>query len=316
MQGWIAPSILIFLAWQTPEPAAQPESGAMTPPARELRTSPMLPSEDDRLVTPVDEPPVDPGAIPLALHRVTTWPEVWGTFEANIYFGGNRMAPNGEPYAPLFCVDSDLNLGILPHKQLYIFAITDFWGERANGQDTNPHQGILDFSKREFDLVGGIAWNYYGALELRGIFYSFNNLNRGNSLTVPYGFNDGVGVENRLYLPSPDIYDISRLSFLSVGYLPSKTLIGANGVPFSPGFFARAFLTYDVPGIRSYLFFDGQMTAQDAMDPRLFTVDSGLGCRPFVALPNLEFRLGGTDIYDRIAGHNRGMGYGAIRLIY
>ncbi len=294
--------ILVLLPLTGQEPSA---TGAA-----DEKQQPAILFGPDNPAPAADAPPPD------ALHHIVRWPEVWGTLGINGDFGGNRMAPNGVPFAPLFSADMDLNLGILPHKQLYLFVLTDFWGEQANDQVTNPHQGSWDFSKREFDLLTGFAWNYFRSLELRGFVYSLNNLNRGNSLSAPYGFNDGVGLENRYYFPSDDIYDVGKLSFFSIGYLPSKTLIGADGHEFGPGLFLRAYLTQDVPALRSYLFFDGNMIAESAVNPRLFTLDAGVAFRPFLALQNLEFRLGGADIYDRMVHHNRGFGYGAVRLLF
>jgi hypothetical protein len=292
------------------------ETSTPFPPSGQTRLSEEPATESTAPPLPSDGAAQDAGSPHDVLHHVVRWPEIWGTVGLSGDFGGNRMAPNGVPFAPLFSADSELNLGILPHKEFYVFVSTDFWAQRANDQVTNPHQGSWDFSKREFDVGAGLAWNYFRSLELRGFLYSLNNLNRGNSLSVPFGFKDGVGVENRYYFPSADIYDVGRLSFLSIGYMPSKTLAGADGLEFGPGLFLRAYLTQDLPWIRSYLFFDGEMIAESAIDPRLFSVDAGLAIRPFLALPNLEFRLGGTDLYDRKVDHNRGFGYGAVRLFF
>ena len=54
---------------------------------------------------------------------------------------------------------------------------------------------------REFDMTSGLAWNYYGPLELRAVGYDRENFNRGVSLVSPGGTtNDGDGIEQRLYL--------------------------------------------------------------------------------------------------------------------
>src|SRR5581483_12135714 len=180
MQCCTALIICTLLAWQAKESSAPPDAaGPPVPLARpaDVPEPSGLPSESH---SPVGEQLAeDSRAIPSVLHRVAGWPEVWGTFGFNGYFGGNRMAPNGAPFTPLFSIGSDLNLGLLPHKELYIFAITDFWCERASPENTNPHQGSWDFSKREFDLVGGLAWNYLWSLELRAFVYSFCNLKIG-----------------------------------------------------------------------------------------------------------------------------------------
>ena len=91
---------------------------------------------------------------------------------------------------------------------VYLFIDTEFWGQRATPGVTNANQGVLDFSKREYDFTTGVAWNYAGAFEARAFAYSFNNLNRGDSATTPIGYTDGVGLENRYYLQF-DLRDIS-----------------------------------------------------------------------------------------------------------
>jgi hypothetical protein len=205
-------------------------------------------------------------------------------------------------------------LGLLPGKKLYLFATTNFWGQRAGADVTNPHQGSFDFSKREFDVTGGLAWNYYGAFELRAFGYALNNLNRGTSPISPYGFDDGVGVENRYYFGPADIYDVGRLSFVSVGYLPSNALTGADGLQFKPGLFARAYVTWDLPWWHSYLYGDGQYFGEHGGRPRLLLLDTGLAVRPFIKLQSLEFRLGAADTYDIEVHQNRTLGYAAFRI--
>ena len=157
-------------------------------------------------------------------------PEVWGLIGLRGFYAGSRMAPNGVPFDPLFDFDGELNIGLLPHKKLYLFGDTDFWGQKAGTNITNSHQGGFDFSKREWDFTVGIAYNVYGPIEFRALGYAYNNLNRGTSTAYPSGYNDGVGLEARWYLPTKaDPYDIGKVSFLSIGYLPSNRLTGATG---------------------------------------------------------------------------------------
>jgi hypothetical protein len=261
------------------------------------------------------EPPSVPedAAAPVVPEHHLAWAELWGFVGLNFFPVGTRTAPNGLPFHPLFDADSELNVGLLPHKRLYLFMDLDFWGQRATNGVTNPHQGSFDFSKREFDVTGGLAWNYWGPLELRAFGYALNNLNRGISPNLPYGFDDGVGVENRWYLPCDDPYDVGRQGFLSIGYLPSNRLIGLNGQQFKPGLLLRSYLTYDVPILRSYLYFDGQYFGEAGVQPRLLFFDAGLAIRPFPTLQNLEFRLGGGDTYDLQGHHGQAVGYGGIR---
>lgn len=245
--------------------------------------------------------------------RHCAWTEVWGNAGAHGFFTGTQMAPNGETYTPLFSLDLDLNIGLVRDKKLYVFAQTQFWTQRATDGITNSSQGSVDFSKREFDVEIGAAWNYWGPLEFRIFGYADNNLNRGFSLTVPYGYNDGYGLENRFYLPTDDKYDLGRLSFLSLGYLPTKNLIGGDGQQFRPGFFARAYLAYDLPALKSYLYLDSQLFAEEAFKARLVILDGGLASRPFNRCQGLEFRLGCETTFDVQADTTRPLTYCALR---
>jgi hypothetical protein len=242
------------------------------------------------------------------------WPQIWGYMGLDVYPAGNHMAPNGVPFRPLAALDWEINLSLLPDKELYLFADNKFWTQKAGAGVTNPSQGQFDFSKREYDLTLGAAWTYFDAFEFRLSTYGLNNLNRGNSLASPFGFKDGVLLENRFYLGNADIYDVGRLSFLSIGYYPSKSMVGGDGSEFHPGLFARAYLTYDVPAIRSYVYFDGTYTAERVVKSRLLEMDLGIAARPFERLPNLEFRLGYDVTGDVQADTSRNLLYGAIRI--
>lgn len=242
--------------------------------------------------------------------------EIWGFLDMPVYATGSREAPNGVYFDPLFALNSNINIGLLPEKKLYLFADTSVWMQRPGLGVTNPSQGNLDFSKREFDFVGGIAWNYFDAFELRVSAYGLNNLNRGLSLASPAGFKDGVLIENRYYFGSADKYDVGRLSFLSIGYYPTKSLVGGNGEDFRPSLFARAYVTYDLPFLTSYLYGDLRFTAERVLAPRLLDVDIGWAVRPFDQFRNVEFRIGNsvtTDLQDNVT---RDLVYGAIRLGY
>jgi len=252
---------------------------------------------------------------PMQPGHHTCWPEVWGTVGVPIYITGSHMAPNGVPFKPLFSLDFDFNIGLLPQKELYLFAENRFWTQRAAPGITNPSQGKWDFSKREYDLQLGAAWTYFDAFEFRVSTYALNNLNRGVSLSGPYGFKDGILLENRYYLGNADIYDVGKLSFLSIGYYPAKGLVGGDGNEFHPGLFARAYLTYDLTPIRSYLYFDGQFIAEH-LKARLLEMDLGLAARPFVRFPNLEFRIGYDVTGDVQVDSTRNLVYGAIRILY
>ena len=83
---------------------------------------------------------------------------------------------------------------------------------------------------------------------------------------------------------------------------------------FRPGLTARAYLTWDLPAIRSYLFLDGQFEAETAFTPRLLLYDTGLAVRPWENYQNLEFRLGVTGTYDVQVNNDRSLGYLGVRL--
>ena len=270
-------------------------------------------------------PPLDAtcGALPtaqcdptIARGRASGWPEVWGYIDTAWIFDGDRMAPNGVLFEPLFVTSVDLNIGLLPNKKLYLFTDSRFWMQEPGLGITNSNQGSFDFRQCEFDFNAGLAWNYFDRLELRASAYSAGNLNRGLSLTSPSGFTDGVLLENRYYFGSANMYDVSRLDFISVGYYPSKSMVGGDGSDFHPGLFARAYLTYDIPIIRSYIYGDAQFTAERYAKPRLIELDGGFATRPFTRFENLEFRLGNDVIFDLQANITHDLAYGAVRIGY
>lgn len=247
---------------------------------------------------------------------------VWGILDMRGFPSGQQVASNGVEYKPLFLLDLDFNIMLWREQGLYLFLDSSFWGQKAAAGITNPSQGSFDFSKREFDLNLGVAWNYTGPLEARLSAYSFNNLNRGNSQLGPSGFNDGVGLENRFYLGEAyanlgtSAFDPARATFLSVGYYPTKTMVDANGNQFKPGPFARAYLTWDLWGEQCYLYGDIQFIAASSFLPTLLNLDAGLAARPFPSVPRLEFRVGTQDMLN-LQGRDLETGiYLAIRYLY
>jgi hypothetical protein len=247
---------------------------------------------------------------------------VWGAAGVRGYAPGARTGPNGVGYQALFSLDLDFNVWLWRRQGVYAFNDGRFWGQRAAPGITNPSQSALDFSKREFDETVGVAWNYYGRLEARAFAYSFNNLNRGASAAQPSGFKDGAGIENRWYVGGsyPDLgrpgFDVARATFVSAGYYPTKEMVDVDGIGFKPGPFARAYLTLDVPGTRSYLYSDLQLIGERGFRAREFLADVGLAVRPFPRLPYLEFRVGSEDVYDFHLREWQLTAYGAIRFIY
>jgi|GEM_PF-412497 len=240
-------------------------------------------------------------------------PDVWGNLQLPFVFSGTHMAPNGVGFKPLFSAQLDVNVDLLPNKELYIFADAQLWAQRSAPGVTNKAQGGFDFSKREYDLDYGLAWNVFERFELRGSVYALNNLNRGNSLTSSSGGEDGGKVELRRYFGDADIYDTGRLSFLSIGAAPGQ-MVGLNGQTFHSGAFARAYATYDLAAIRSYLYGDGRFTAQDGVTPRLLELDAGLAVRPFIDHPHFEVRLGDDVLKDVHASVVENIIYGSLRL--
>jgi hypothetical protein len=239
---------------------------------------------------------VTTGPWPQPVADANPFKMVWGEVDAKLFPDAGRMAPNGVAYCPLFSLDLDMNIWLWPKQGLYLFGDARFWGERGTPGQT---QGNFDYTRREFDLTVGLAWNYYGNLELRFVGYSRENLNRGVSLVAPGGTtNDGAGVEQRLYLNGEyaklgqDGYNVSRATFVSVGYYPTKSMIGADGQQFHPGAFARAYLTCDIPSTCTYVFLDLYLIADKAFIPRRLDSDVGLAFAPFEQLRMLEFRLG------------------------
>jgi hypothetical protein len=252
---------------------------------------------------PFNDPPSEPIFRP-----------VWGIAEADGYVG-QRMAPNGLLYRPDYGINLYFNIWLWPAQGLYLFDETLFW---MGG----THEG-LNFTKRELDFNIGVAWNYYDRLEARIIGYSQNNLNRGMSQQQSSGFNDGFGVENRYYLNpiyyalGTSAFDLAKATFVSIGYLPTKTLTGADGRQFRPALFARAYLTWDIVQDRCYVFADmALITERQPFDAKLLNTDVGAALRPFRQVPRLEFRAGCLDVWDVQVGNARPVGYLNIRYVF
>ena len=242
-----------------------------------------------------------------------SWPETWGVVALPAYAAGNRMAPNGVSYRPILAVTGDLNLGLLPHKELYVFSQGDFWAQHSNPQVT---QGSFGFSKRELDSEVGLAWNYFDAFELRGSGYALNNLNRGVSSNNGSGGKEGIKLEDRYYFSTANPYDVGRASFLGLGYIPTEDLVGGDGASFRPGLFARSYLPGDLPisWVASYLYAGQQITARSAASPRLIDTDLGWAVRPLARYQNLELRIGYDLVTDVHAHTARNVIYAAVRL--
>jgi hypothetical protein len=238
---------------------------------------------------------------------------VWGVAEIDGYLG-HRTAPNGLVYHPDYGANLDFNIWVWPAMGLYLYNESLFWMGTT-------HE--LNFTKRELDLDIGVAWNYYGRLEARIFGYSDNNLNRGVSPEQSAGYDDGFCLENRFYLNSiyqalgTSDYDQAKATFVSLGYLPTKTLTGADGMQFHPVLFARAYLTWEVVKESCYLYADTTFIIErDPFDAKLLNTDLGAALRPFPQVPRLEFRAGCLDVWDLQVGNARPVGYLSIRYVF
>jgi hypothetical protein len=89
MQGFAALMLASALALPAADPDAPEPAGA-------------------RLATPVPVGQADDAAPPAAVDAARPeghWPEVWGVLGVRGFFYGERMAPNGGAYDPLFAAD-------------------------------------------------------------------------------------------------------------------------------------------------------------------------------------------------------------------
>jgi hypothetical protein len=250
------------------------------------------------------------------------WRCVWGLAQLRAIPDGPKTAPNGQEYHPNFSADLDFNFWVWPGHGLYVFGDMSLWGEKGEYGVTNGRDGFVGTSKREFDLSGGLAWNYAGAWEARAFGYTDNNLNRGDNPIAPTGFTDGFGLENRYYLSEEYArlgqpgFDVARATFLSVGYYPSKVMVGNDGRTFKPGPMLRAYLTYDLWDWPCYLFGDATYIGERSFDAKLFLFDVGLATRPFSFCRQLEFRLGVDNTADFETHGVQNLWYVSFRYIF
>lgn len=173
---------------------------------------------------------------------------LWGNVGFGMYpANGEKVAPNGMVYEPMFRLVGDLSIG---SSDSYWFVSSAYYTERPNpGVTTNKTQGDFDFTKRQYDFNIGYAWELAPAVETRFWLYSYSNINRGKELDKPYGFKDGFIGALRYYFDEPT----SLQGHATAGYYFTKDLADTEGEPYSPGVFVDAngsyFLGY---GIRGY----------------------------------------------------------------
>jgi hypothetical protein len=219
-------------------------------------------------------------------------------------------------------MDLDFNCWVWRSQGLYLFADMRLWGEKGEFGVTNGRDGWLGTSKREFDLSGGAAWHYAGPWEVRAFGYTQNNLNRGTNLVTPAGFSDGFGLENRYYLSQEYAklgqagFDVARATFVSVGYYPSKTLVGNDGQSFSPGLMLRAYLTCNLWDWPCYAFGDATYISERSFQPKLLLFDVGFAVRPFSSCRQMEFRLGAENTADFQVGNVQNLWYASLRYVF
>jgi hypothetical protein len=308
------------LLWLLLMPGAMPLS-AQEPAADSAATAPFLNEPADQAPVAPTVPP-DAACDPPEQPKATPWQPAWGLSGLRIFAAGPKVAPNGEEYHPFFSFDLNFNAWLWPRERVYLFADLRFWGQKSENGVTNARDGGLGFSKRQFDIDGGLAWNYAGRWEVRGFAYSWNNLNRGVDLVTPWGLNDGTGVENRYYL-SPEYdklgqpgFDVARATFVSVGYYPSKEMVGNDGQPFNPGLLLRAYLTYDLWDWPAYAFGDVRYISTRSLHPKLLLFDVGVAARPFQSWRQWEFRLGVENAGDFQTGSVLNLWYASLRYIF
>jgi hypothetical protein len=318
--------VLWLLGWACALPVAAQEAGV------EWETPPSLDGQPAAGAGPAPAaaaPAPAPAPAPAKVcHPEPPWETVWGVAGIHLFAAGPKVAPNGETFHPYHSLDLDFNVWILRSQGLYLFSESRFWNERPENGVTNAKDSFLGFSKREFDMDFGAAWNYVGPLEARFEGYTYNNLNRGSSSIIPTGLLDGFVMENRYYLSEEYAglgragFDVTRADFASVGYYVTKDLLGNNGQRFHPGLFLRAYLTCDLWDWPAYVFGDVKYIAEQSFQPKLLLYDLGLAVRPFrdwerfSALKSWEIRLGVENTADLQEGSVLNLWYGAIRIIF
>ncbi len=295
----------LFAPSKAPSPAARAE--ALGEPPELIKPQPRITEE---LPDPVVGDPLEEsykGIDSVAPNRFGSAPNqrTWGIAGGRFIFSGDKMAPNGVPYHPLFSLDLNFNFALTHDRRLYGFFDARFW---AQSNQDHVAQHFADFSKRQFDLAPGLAWNFYDRFEARVFAYSFNNLNRGFDLNNPFGYQDGVAVEARYYFAGTD-FDRGIFNFFSLGYYLSKSMIGNDGKEWEPGAFLR--WSYNIPlwEQRLYAYTMGEFIAEKPFQAKWLWLDTGLSCRPIAHFPMLDIRLGNETNVDIDNGKTLTMWY-------
>src|SRR2546421_323199 len=93
---------------------------------------------------PEELPPDTPAAVAVEESPGQVFPAVWGVVGVRGAVAGETVAPNGRKYDPLFTLDLDFNLMVLPRQRAYLYLDSRFWTERAAPGITHDEQGRLD----------------------------------------------------------------------------------------------------------------------------------------------------------------------------
>lgn len=223
---------------------------------------------------------------------------LWGDVGVGIYpFKGQKVAPNGLVYKPMFRLLADFNLGT---ADSYFFATSAYYTEKPKpGETTNKSQGAFDFTKRQIDLNVGYAFGVTENTEARFWLYSYGNINRGKDLNKPFGFKDGFIGALRYYFNASTTTQAEWES----GYYVTKEMVDTRGTPYKPSAFTTANITHLLGmGMRGY----GKIHLLLERGAGLKEVNTQLGLRyPFgvrarnTALLYLENDFGVDDLPNR-----------------
>lgn len=277
----------LFAPARKPSEIARAEAGEDPPPV--LPVPRVVDAPANSIVTDGLEESYQ-GINPVIPNRFGSKPEqrTWGLAGGRFIYNGEKMAPNGVQYHPYFSLDLNFNFALTKDRSLYGYIDARFWTQ--SNQD-NVAQFSADFSKRQLDFTPGLAWNFYDRFEARVYAYSNNNLNRGNSLSSPYGYNDGVAVEGRYYFAGTD-FDTGIFNFVSLGYYLSKDMIGNDGQIWEPAYFLK--WSYNIPVWRQrvYVYTMGEFIMEKQNQAKWVWLDTGISGRPFSHYPLLDIRVG------------------------
>ena len=109
---------------------------------------------------------------------------------------------------------------------------------------------------------------------------------------------------------------MARASFLSVGYYPSKEMVGNDGQLFKPGLMLRAYLTCGLGDWPCYAFGDATFIGERFFHPKLLLFDVGVAARPFRPCRQCEFRLGVENTADFRVGDVLNLWYASLRYVF